>query len=200
MGVVLQTPLDGIPPLRKPRRRRRGRAPVALPPGPDPGQEDGQGPHLLAGDGRLHEHQRDADPPRPLELREVRQARRRLLDRRSARRDPQDPAHPGPAQHRACRGRTARTGDRGLSDLRRARDHDRRRLRRRRHKGRASDRRRGGEPATVASRRSSTTRTSSSVCSRFLRMPPSRWPTISSRRGCGSSSTTPKRCSTCPQR
>ena len=115
------------------RRRRRG-APFAVPPGPDPGQEDGQGPHLLAGDRGLHEHQRDADPARPLELRQVRQARRRLLDRRPARRDPQDPAHAGPAQHRPRRRRPSRPGDRRLVDLRRARDHDRGGVRHRRAK------------------------------------------------------------------
>ena len=95
----------------------------------DAGEEDGQGAHLLAGDRRLHEHQRDPDPPRSLELRQVRQARRRLLDRLAARRDPEDPAHAGPAQHRARRRRPARPGDRELADLRRARDQHRRGLR-----------------------------------------------------------------------
>ena len=51
----------------------RGAA-LALSPGPVPGEEDGQGQDLVAGDLRLHEHQRDADPPRPLGLRQVRQA------------------------------------------------------------------------------------------------------------------------------
>ena len=36
--------------------------------GSDPGEEDGQGPHLLAGDLGLHEHQRDPDSPRPLDV------------------------------------------------------------------------------------------------------------------------------------
>ena len=36
---------------------------------------------LVAGDRGVHEHQRDADPPRPVDVRQVRQARRRLLDR-----------------------------------------------------------------------------------------------------------------------
>ncbi|TMK89864.1 MAG: hypothetical protein E6G42_10415 [Actinobacteria bacterium] len=43
--------------------------------------------------------------------------------------DPQDPPHPGPAQHRARRCRQARPGDRQLVDLRRARDQHRRGLR-----------------------------------------------------------------------
>ena len=41
-------------------------AAVPLPAGADAGQEDGQGPDLLAGDLGLHEHQRDPDPPRPV--------------------------------------------------------------------------------------------------------------------------------------
>ena len=96
---------------RSPDRRRR-RPPVPVPPGADAGAEDGEDADLLAGDRRVHEHQRDPDPPRPLELRQVRQARRRLLHRLAARRDPQDPAHAGPAQHRARRRRPARPGDR----------------------------------------------------------------------------------------
>ena len=52
---------------------------------------------------RVHAHQRDADPARPLGLREVRQARRRLQHRRADRRDPRDPAHVRAAQHRADR-------------------------------------------------------------------------------------------------
>ena len=54
-------------------------------------------------------------------LRQVRQARRRLQHRLAARRDPQDPAHAGAAQHRARRRRAAGRGDRVLADLRRAR-------------------------------------------------------------------------------
>ena len=57
---------------------------------------------------------------------QVRQARRRLPHRRAARRDPADPAHAGPAQHRARRRRPARERDRELADLRRARHHGRR--------------------------------------------------------------------------
>ena len=76
-----------------------------VPPGPRAGEEDGQGPDLLAGDLGVHEHQRDPDPPRPLGLRPLRQARRRLLGRLAAVRDPQDPPHPGTAQHRARRRR-----------------------------------------------------------------------------------------------
>ena len=59
---------------RAPLARRRG-APLALPPGPDPGAQDGQGDDLLPGARRLHAHQLDPDPPRPLGLRQVRQAR-----------------------------------------------------------------------------------------------------------------------------
>ena len=65
-------------------RRRSPSEPV--PPGADPGAEDGQGQDLLTGDRRVHEHQRDADPARPLGLRQVRQARRRLLGRVAPRR------------------------------------------------------------------------------------------------------------------
>ena len=64
---------------------RRRCASVAVPPGADAGAEDGQGPDLLAGDRGLHEHQRDPDPARPLRVRQVRQARRRLHDRLAAR-------------------------------------------------------------------------------------------------------------------
>ena len=67
-------------------------------------------------------------------------------DRRAARRDPEDPAHAGPAQHRARRRRPARPGDRELADLRRARDQHRRRLRHRPEQDRALDRRRRGQP------------------------------------------------------
>ena len=89
----------------------------------------GKAAHLLAGDRGVHEHQRDADPPRPVGVRQVRQARRRLQHRLAARRDPQDPPHAGAAQHRAHRRRPARPGDRELADLRRARHQHRRRLR-----------------------------------------------------------------------
>ena len=54
----------------------------------------------------------------------------------AARRDPQDPPHAGPAQHRARRRRPPRPGDRELADLRRARDQHRRRLRHRPERGR----------------------------------------------------------------
>src|SRR5436305_14457293 len=64
----------------------------SVPPGADPGEEDGEGADLLAGDLRLHQHQCDPDPSRPLRLREVRQARSRLQCRQPARRDPEDPA------------------------------------------------------------------------------------------------------------
>ena len=50
----------------------------------------------------------------------------------AARRDPQDPAHAGPAQHRPRRRRPARPGDRELADLRRARHQHRGGLRHRR--------------------------------------------------------------------
>ena len=56
--------------------------------------------------------------------------------------DPQDPAHAGPAQHRARRRRPARSRDRELADLRRARDQHRGRLRQRPRQGRAGRRRR----------------------------------------------------------
>ena len=113
----------------RPAHRRGRRPPLALPAGADPVQEDGEGPHLLAGDRRLHEHQRDTDPPRSFELREVRQARRRLLDRLAPLRDPEDPSHAGAAQHCARGRRPARPGDRELADLRRARHQHRRGLR-----------------------------------------------------------------------
>ena len=64
---------------------------------------------------RLHARQLDADPPRPLRLRQVRQARRRLQRRLARRADPQDPAHRRPAQHRAVRRRPPRPGDRQLA-------------------------------------------------------------------------------------
>ena len=88
--------------------RRSGRAPEQVPPGADAGAEDGQGPDLVAGDRGVHEHQRDADPARPLRVREVRQARSRVPHRRPPRRDPPDPPHAGPAQHRARRRGAAR--------------------------------------------------------------------------------------------
>ena len=113
-----------------------GGAAQPLPPGAHAGEEDGQGADLLAGDLRVHEHQRHPDSPRPLELRPLRQARRRLQHRLAALGDPQDPAHAGPAQHRARRRRPARSGDRQLADLRRARDQHRRRLRQRPGQGR----------------------------------------------------------------
>ena len=82
---------------------RRCSASLALPAGADAGQEDGSQLHLVAGRVRVHAHQRDADPSRPLGLRKVRQARRRLQHRCADRRDPRHPAHLGPAQHRAHR-------------------------------------------------------------------------------------------------
>ena len=80
-------------------------------------------------------------------------------------RDPQDPAHAGPAQHRARRRRPARPGDRGLADLRRARDHDRRRLRQRPEQGRDARSARRRQPDTRGSRTWCARRTSSSACS-----------------------------------
>ena len=108
--VVLQAPPQE-PADRTADGRCRGPA-EPVPPGADPGEEDGQGPDLLAGDLGLHEHQRHPDPPRPVGVREVRQARGRLQHRQSARRDPQDPADTGPAQHRARRGGAPGRGDR----------------------------------------------------------------------------------------
>ena len=60
--------------------------------------------------------------------------------------DPQDPAHAGPAQHRARRRRPARRRDRELADLRRARHQHRGRLRQRPRQGRA--RRSAASPST----------------------------------------------------
>ena len=65
---------------------RCGGAAEPLPPGAHAGEEDGQGADLLAGDLRVHEHQRHPDPARPLELRPLRQARGRLQHRLAARR------------------------------------------------------------------------------------------------------------------
>ena len=65
-------------------------------------------------------------------------------------RDPQDPAHAGPAQHRPRRRRPARPGDRELADLRRARHQHRRRLRRRRPD---EDRRRASAASTIEDER-----------------------------------------------
>ena len=163
--------------------RRRRRAPVPLPPGPHAGEEDGQGPDLLAGDLRLHEHQRDADPARPLGVREVREARRRLQHRLAARRDPQDPPDAGTAQHRAHRRGPARPGDRELADLRRARDQHRGRLRHRSGEARAAGRERPRQPTTAASRTRSARRTSSSACSPFRPTARSASPTTSSAAG-----------------
>src|SRR5215212_9974034 len=108
------------------RQRRaalpRGRgAPLALPPGAHPGQEDGQGDDLVAGAGRLHARQLDPDPSRPLRLRKVRQARRGLQRRLAGVADPQDPAHHGQAQPRPVRRRQPRPGHCRLGHLRRPR-------------------------------------------------------------------------------
>ena len=65
----------------RPPLARRGRPSLALPPGPHPGPQDGQGDDLVAGALRVHARELDADPPRPLRLRQVRQARRRLQRR-----------------------------------------------------------------------------------------------------------------------
>ena len=77
---------DGVAGRRRPPLARRRGAALALPPGPDPGPQDGQGDDLLAGARRVHAHQLDPDPPRPLGLRQVRQARRRLQRRLAGRR------------------------------------------------------------------------------------------------------------------
>ena len=65
---------DPIARRRAALARRRG-APLALPPGADPGPQDGARDDLLAGARRVHAHQLDPDPPRPLGVRQVRQAR-----------------------------------------------------------------------------------------------------------------------------
>ena len=100
--------------------RRRG-PPVALPPGPDPGEEDGPRDDLVAGAGGLHARQLDPDPPRPVRLRQVRQARRRLQRRLAGLADPQDPADHRQAQHRAVRRGQPGPGDRRVGHLRRPR-------------------------------------------------------------------------------
>ncbi len=61
-------------------------------------------------------------------------------------RDSQDPPYAGAAQHRARRCGPARPGDRGLTDLHRARDHDRRCLRCRPERCRPLDRLGRGQP------------------------------------------------------
>ncbi|CAA9496950.1 MAG: Redox-sensitive transcriptional regulator (AT-rich DNA-binding protein), partial [uncultured Solirubrobacteraceae bacterium] len=103
-----------------PHPRRRG-APVALPAGAHPGAQDGQGDDLLAGALRVHAHQLDADPARPVGLRQVRQARRRIPRGVAGLADPQDPAHQRAAQHRAVRRRLPGPGDRLVGHLRRPR-------------------------------------------------------------------------------
>ncbi len=60
--------------------------------------------------------------------------------RQPARRDPEDPAHAGAAQHRARRRGPAGPGDRQLADLRRARHQHRRRVRPRPGHDRPADR------------------------------------------------------------
>ena len=119
---------------------RRRRAAVALPAGAHPGPQDGQGDDLLTGARRLHARELDPDPPRPVGVRQVRQARRRLQRRVAGHPDPQDPAHLGPAQHRAVRRRPPRHGDRDLGHLRRPRLPGGGGVRRRRGQGRHPDR------------------------------------------------------------
>ena len=99
-------------------RCRSAAEPVSA--GAGAGEEDGQGQDLLPGDRGVHEHQRDADPARSLGVRQVRQARSRLLGRLAPLRDPEDPPNAGPAQHRARRSGAAGRGNRVLADLRRA--------------------------------------------------------------------------------
>ena len=115
---------------------------------------------------------------------QVRQARRRLPDRRAARRDPEDPAHAGPAQHRARRRRPARERDRELADLRRARDHDRRDLRERPGEGRPARRRPRGELHRRPRRDRRASETSSSASSPFRRRARRTRPTRSSAPAC----------------
>ena len=88
---------------RPPLAGGRGAA-VALSPGPDPGSEDGQGDDLLPGARRVHAHQLDPDPPRPVGLRQVRQARRRLPRRLAGRADPQDPPQLRASTTSSCSG------------------------------------------------------------------------------------------------
>ena len=126
----------------RPPVARRRRAPVALPAGAHAGEEDGQGDDLLAGAVRLHARQLDADPARPVGLRQVRQARRRLQRRLARLADPQDPADLGPAQHRAVRRRPPRPRDRVVGHLRRPRLPRRRDLRHRPAQDRRAGRRR----------------------------------------------------------
>ena len=144
--------------------RRRG-APVAVPAGADAGEEDGQGPDLLAGDLGLHEHQRDADPPRPLGVRQVRQARRRLQHRLAARARSARSCGRRASTTSRCRRRPPRPGDRELADLRRARDQHRGRLRHRPGEGRPRRSAASSHRLRASSATSSATRTSSSACS-----------------------------------
>ena len=155
------------------------RTPVAVPAGADAGEEDGQGSDLLAGDHRLHEHQRDADPARPLRHSGSSGSGGRLQHRLAARRDPPHPAHAGPAQHRPRRRGAPRPGDRlelrsspsTASTSRRCSTPTRTRS--------AAASAASPSPPTRSSRSSSATRTSSSACSRC--------------RPCGRSSRTPNR-------
>ena len=96
---------------RTPDRRRRS-ASEPVPAGADPGEEDGQGPRSprrRSRSTRTSTRRRSAATSRPsASSASAGSATRRL----AARGDPQDPPHPGPAQHRARRRRPARRGDR----------------------------------------------------------------------------------------
>ena len=137
---------------------------LPLPPGPDPGPEDGQGDDLLPGAVGVHARQLHADPPRPLRLRQVRQARGRLQRRLAGLPDPQDPADLRPAQHRAVRRRPPRQGDRLERHLRRPRLPRRRDLRPREGEDRREGRQHARSAIPTTSSRSSRRRTSSSAC------------------------------------
>ncbi len=79
---MLQAPASKERPLgiRSPDRRRR-RPAFALPAGAHPGEEAGPRLDLVAGDRRVHERERHADPARPVRVRQVRQARGGLQHR-----------------------------------------------------------------------------------------------------------------------
>ena len=166
-----------------------------------PGPQDGQGDDLLPGALRVHARQLDADPPRPVGLRQVRQARRRLQRRLAGLADPQDPAHRR-GQHNIALfgaghlGRAIASSDifadhgfRVVAMFDADRDQDRR-----------ADQRRRASATSTTSSRSSRRRTSSSASSPSRRPPRRSWPTSSSTPASRSSSTTPRRCCRCRRR
>ena len=169
---------DGRRAAGRPPLARRGRPALALPPGPDPGPQDGQGDDLLAGAvaSTPTSTRRRSAATCPASASSA-SAAWATTSTRWSRQIRKILRTSGPAQHRAVRRRPPRQGDRLVGHLRRPRLPRRGDLRPRPGEDRREGRHRGRSAIPTTSSRSSRRRTSSSASSPSRPPPPRRSPT-----------------------